>query len=247
MKFYKIEGDIDFYNELKNEDDLSLEKEKVCLISNTPLDYNTFVTLECGHSFNYKPLFFDIMNHKKKFNSMEKIMLRSLEIRCPYCRNIQKSLLPYYENMGIEKVHGVNYFDTKSANNYAKSIYGECCYTGEEKCKSNLVNVLGDKTYCTYHKFLVLQEEAKKNKLEAKKKEKEAKEEAKKKEKEAKEEAKKKEKEAKEEAKKEKDVNMILCKQILKTGKNAGKECLCRVTTINETLCLRHLNKKIEI
>jgi hypothetical protein len=30
-----------------------------------------FVKLNCGHNFNYIPLFNDLVNHKKKFNMME--------------------------------------------------------------------------------------------------------------------------------------------------------------------------------
>ena len=30
-----------------------------------------FVEMSCGHKFNYIPLYYDILNHKKKFNNME--------------------------------------------------------------------------------------------------------------------------------------------------------------------------------
>ena len=116
MVKYNIEGNIDFYDELyksldieennhKTEEDLSL-----CLISNEQLVDKHF-TMECGHKFNYIPLFNDIKSHKQKFNGFEvaKGQLKIDEIRCPYCRNKQKGVLPYYEELLLEKVNGVNY------------------------------------------------------------------------------------------------------------------------------------------
>jgi flagellar biosynthesis GTPase FlhF len=191
---------------------------------------------------------------------MEKNILRVMEIRCPYCRHIQRKLLPYYEDMGVQKVHGVNFYDEslfKNKDSNCSQIIGNCCYQVDGiKCSHTLVYVvecLEGNMYCIYHKFKAIQELEKKKKLDAKKKAKEEKEEAKKKEKEAKEEAKKKEKEAnkeskkkekeanKESKKKEKEADAILCKQILKSGKNAGKECCCKVYK-NENMCLRHWN-----
>jgi hypothetical protein len=116
MNKYSIEGNIDFYDELyksldieenthKTEEDLSL-----CLITKETLVDKHF-TMECGHKFNYIPLFNDIKNHKQKFNGFEvaKCQLKQDEIRCPYCRNKQKGLLPYYEDLLLEKINGVNY------------------------------------------------------------------------------------------------------------------------------------------
>jgi hypothetical protein len=66
--------------------------------------------MNCGHKFNYIPLFKDIDNHKKNFNNMESTSgrLGKNEIRCPYCRKKQTDLLPYYENIGVPKVPGIN-------------------------------------------------------------------------------------------------------------------------------------------
>lgn len=115
MPKYIIEGGIDFFSELykslddnesifKTEDDNNL-----CLITNQLLTVN-YVTMNCGHKFNYIPLFKDIDNHKKNFNNMESSSgrLDKNEIRCPYCRKKQTDMLPYYENMGVPKVPGIN-------------------------------------------------------------------------------------------------------------------------------------------
>lgn len=190
MPKYLIEGAIDFYselyksldeeeNEFKTDDD-----DKLCLITNQPLS-NNFVTMECGHKFNYVPLFKDIENHKKNFNNMEGSTgrLEKNEIRCPYCRKKQKTLLPYYEDMGIPRVMGVNEFyvntykDTKNTYKYDFCDYLTCIphytelsITDESgnyflKCKSVGTHIsleahgtnYGDtKKYCYYHKKIMI-------------------------------------------------------------------------------------------
>ena len=136
MKKYNIEGGIDFFSELyksledeenkfKTEDDNNL-----CLITNQPLT-DKFVTMECGHKFNYIPLFNDLVNHKKKFNNMEGTAthLKNNEIRCPYCRKKTAEVLPYYEDLGLAKVNGVNYIDINTNNvldSYCNGIYKLC-------------------------------------------------------------------------------------------------------------------------
>ena len=120
MKKYKTEGNIDFFNELYksfDEKEETQDDEGKCLITNQLLT-DKFVKLECGHKFNYMPLFNDIKNHKSKFNSLEcsKTMLKENEIRCPYCRKKQSSVLPYYEDLVMEKINGVNHYDSNVSN-----------------------------------------------------------------------------------------------------------------------------------
>ena len=115
LKNYIIEGDIDFYAELYSSLDnkdtpnqLDETNNNVCLITDESLEANS-VTLLCNHKFNYVPLYKDLVNHKKKFNTMESSgALKHGEIRCPYCRHKQQFVLPYYEELGLPKVSGVN-------------------------------------------------------------------------------------------------------------------------------------------
>ena len=110
MQKYKIEGDIDFYAELYGSLDNTHDQQKdnVCLITDEQLEEN-HITLACNHKFNYVPLYKDLVNHKKKFNSMESTgALKHGEIRCPYCRDKHQFVLPYYEELGLPKVSGVN-------------------------------------------------------------------------------------------------------------------------------------------
>ena len=140
MKKYNIEGGIDFFAELyKSLDDeennhKNDEDNKLCLITNKPLT-DKFVEMSCGHKFNYLPLYYDLINHKTKFNNMEgsATRLKHNEIRCPYCRNKSTGLLPYYEELNLPKVSGVNYIDVNynyetdsmPLNNY----YKKCEYS----------------------------------------------------------------------------------------------------------------------
>ena len=113
---YNIENGLNFYETLKQtlalHESEKNEQEGICPISNTPLEAY-FFTFECGHKFNYNPLFKDIYNHKKKYNNLEhgKERLNMNEIRCPFCRKKQTGILPYYSELPFSKVHGVNYID----------------------------------------------------------------------------------------------------------------------------------------
>jgi len=112
MDKYNIEGNIDFFAELYkslDEDDNLNEESNLCLITDQPLT-DKFVQLQCGHKFNYSPLFLDIKNHKQKFNHLEggTTQLKINEIRCPYCRHKHEGILPYYPELGFPKINGVN-------------------------------------------------------------------------------------------------------------------------------------------
>lgn len=241
MKKYKTEGNIDFFNELyksldEKEDTFKTEDdEDKCLITNQPLT-DKFVKLDCGHKFNYIPLFNDIKNHKAKFNSMEgqSTLLKQNEIRCPYCRKKQTSVLPYYDDLLIEKITGVNYYDTNASN--LGCIYSQngCQFkfvykysdgtTKEFSCfQKHLYNFEDGKQYCFHHhdvmkKNLIkkqnqkIKEDIKKAKIEELNKAKEEKQKAKEELNKAKEEKKilKEElKKAKEELKKAKEAKKI--------------------------------------
>ncbi len=273
MPKYSIEGNLDFYAELYKSLDESGDNKIIngdeknndncCLITNLPLT-ECYVKLECGHSFNYVPLFKDLVNRKNKLAAMDTQILKANEIRCPYCRNKESTLLPYYENMGVDKVHGVNFIDeskiiakTKCASSYFSGI---CNYKdGALCCQHTYVTTFEDgKDYCYTHarflerkavkdKILKKKEEEKAKKMEEKLKEKEEK----KKEKDS---AKQKLKEEKEEkkvlAKAQKsstDENVVIfsengCTQILKTGNRKGQMCGCKIKSGDS--CSRHTKKE---
>jgi hypothetical protein len=133
MTKYNIEGGIDFYAELYKSLDIeeNLEEDKnICLITNQPLT-DKHIIMSCGHKFNYIAIYKDIINHKQKFNKMEggNGRLNTNQIRCPYCRKKQDTLLPYYEELGLAKVNGVNFYDPtveQTSNHYNKG--NKCAY-----------------------------------------------------------------------------------------------------------------------
>jgi hypothetical protein len=264
---YIIQGGLDFYKELNNSlnDNIELYNEdQKCLITQNELT-EFYVKLNCGHKFNYGPLYKDIYNFKKKFNNMEKsgFKLKINEIRCPYCRKVQSELLPYHEILPYPKEHGVNYLDPNKNECLNKCVLSnhQCEYeqistdtsgnTFVEKCyhygyvqyklkeKYNLT-----KKYCFQHKNAVLKE------LKEKEKEK----------------IKMEKMLLKEELKKLKEINKVnkkslkgtnenviitdnlnevdnsVCIQILKTGNRKGLTCSTNI--YKDCLCKRHFNLK---
>ena len=257
---YKIEGNIDFFSELYKSLDEEDNKHKVesdnnlCLITNQQL-IDKFVELNCGHKFNYIPLYNDIYNHKKKFNNMEgsSSSLKTNEIRCPYCRKKQLGVLPYYSELVSEKTNGVNWYDdTQVLNNiYSKEkhIYnfGKCEFimpiTTSISSSNNVIHSTcpisyvtklecDNKTYCwTHNRFMI-----KKFEKEKKEKEKEAQKKLKK-------EAKQKEKEDKKAQAKMKKAE---AKESLKKSKKQSKDLILSITDVEEENVVISINPQTE-
>jgi hypothetical protein len=148
-----------FYNELYKllDNDSDTESDDKCLISDETL-VDKFVKLPCGHSFNYIPLYNDIKNHKTKFNHMEASSgrLNTHEIRCPYCRSIHTSLLPYYEDLGLAKINGVNCLEPTHNISDPLKACTFVCHAPENPTNclctyKNTVNFFDKKMYCYYH------------------------------------------------------------------------------------------------
>jgi hypothetical protein len=232
---YAIEGNINFFEELykslDDKEDAAKDENNLCLISGNSLVDN-FVTLDCKHKFNYVPLYKDLLNYKEKYNSMEACRIKSNQIRCPYCRNIQNKLLPYLEISGVNKVHGINFWDADFELIHSTKIIhpghvwtiGKCSFYPEgsehPECASKCVTVFfGDtKTYCSSHLSHMIKDSKKK-------------------------------KTSKPYVKKTKTTvvsnnseNVVLssgtCKQLLKTGTRKGYPCCAKTHALQ--FCLRH-------
>ena len=117
---YIIEGGLNFYKELEKSllDDNNIinndSDENTCLITKEPLD-NNHIELKCKHKFNFLPLYLEVKKQKKNVNHSESTRLSINQIKCPYCRNIQHKLLPFYGSHEIsmasniiEPIYGVN-------------------------------------------------------------------------------------------------------------------------------------------
>jgi len=155
MSKYIIEGNINFQEELyKLLDEDSENEDELCQITGLHLK-DKYVTLECKHHFNYDALYNEICKQKFEFktydpNTLAKKDLQKFRdskldyfIKCPYCRNIQFTILPYYEELELEKIYGINSLDKtlpntvimhNPSNNYtypyqSNSHYGNPTYT----------------------------------------------------------------------------------------------------------------------
>jgi len=165
---YNIEDGFNFYDELNKSLDDDIEYENTCLISGQQLDKYYF-KMDCGHKFNYEPLFKEIIIQKFIFKTYfggltneERIKLKgsNMFIKCPYCRSLQSNLLPYYEDIGVSKVYGVNtidteyYFNTLGISNMTFNKYnkiftiGKKCDFQEYITNTDISNNITSKKFC---------------------------------------------------------------------------------------------------
>jgi len=152
MSKYTIEGNINFKEELnKLLDEDSENEDELCQITGLPLK-DKHVVLECNHHFNYDALYNEIYKQKYEFKTYEpnslsnknlqKFRESSLDyfIKCPYCRNIQFTLLPYYKELDLTELYGINSLDKTLPNTIIMPCY---------KPKQDFVNP----HYCKFHGF----------------------------------------------------------------------------------------------
>ena len=86
---FVFENDFDFKSEMQKIDEPSTN---TCLISGNPLIDKC--VLDCNHVYNYDSIFTEIYNQKMNPKFKNDIRLKDNELKCPYCRKIQKGLLP---------------------------------------------------------------------------------------------------------------------------------------------------------
>jgi len=225
---FLVEDNINFYDEI-NKDEYENEDENKCLITFQDLTED-YVELKCKHKFNYEPLFKDILNHKTKFNKLERKYLLTNEIRCPYCRTVHKMLLPTNEK--FPKIHGVNYINDEVLlfNNSQKDylwIQSNCEYSKEHPLSNKMCETCDNKTVayinifklylCIDHKneyhynYLLKKQQLKK-------------------------EQEKKIKEEKKLSKKKEKENIPKCSKIIKNGNQ------CSFKSVKDGLCTKHYN-----
>ena len=193
MLRYTIEGNINFQDELYKLLDIdSDDEDKLCQITGVQLT-DKHVILECNHHFNYDALYKEIYNQKYKFRTYDigtltqqnKVKFKDSKldyyIKCPYCRNIQFTILPYYKELGLKEIYGINSLDktlpnsivicgsscnvssfSHSHDNYTYKLYGKifkkgsCCEKinsfGDE-CPHIYVTLISETqlSYCKHH------------------------------------------------------------------------------------------------
>ena len=109
-----------------NDSDNGSSADNECLISKEKLD-DTMIKLECGHAFNYEPLYNEIVKQKSGYRASEIVKLQTNQIKCPYCRNIQNKILPYASFLNLKKAAGVN-----SPAKW-QMLNDRCCYSNNNK------------------------------------------------------------------------------------------------------------------
>ena len=143
----EIIGENNFFTELMisicEENNIQEETQERCLITNEPLG-KIHIALDCGHKFNYEPLLNEVIQQKKKGNTLESQRLRVNQIKCPYCRRIQSKLLPNLKD--TFEVYGVNY-----PKKYCMELF-KCNYVFKSgKRKGELCNKGCNEEMCTQH------------------------------------------------------------------------------------------------
>ena len=142
---YEVENglDLNFFAALKTMQPAqpAQSEHDDCLISSTPL--NAFhVVLECGHKFNYEPLYQEVLRQKGRIgmhNYYEKIGTH--QIKCPYCRTMTNQLLPYIgPHPLIKRLSGVN-------SPAHVCMPGIAC----SRCKANAFYEHDSNLYCLRH------------------------------------------------------------------------------------------------
>lgn len=105
MVKYSIEGNIDFFKELNeiqnNESDTINDDKNECLLTGEKLRPDSVILL-CGHRFNYKPLFTEVVMQKCSFLP----------------KNIASSIVASYVNLsGSNANYGINVINTNTTPN----------------------------------------------------------------------------------------------------------------------------------
>lgn len=218
---YNIEGGIDFYAELnKTEDTVEDNTTNKCLITRLPLTEGS-VKMECGHEFNYLPLYNELVHQLKPSICG---YAKSGRIICPYCRHSQQTFLPF--NFAYKPVIGVNVYPAKHIKPELLELCAEttspipCNLAALRNCHYKIYKLPSGEHCCETHKIIalsIIKQKELHNAFLTKKAGAEAKE-----------------------AKKKAKLNAVCCTQLLKSGIRKGQQCGCKKVIQGTTFCSRH-------
>jgi len=88
-----FEDGFDFKKELHE----PMQETSGCLITGNPVVDEC--KLKCNHTYNYDAIFTEVYNQKINPKFKNDVHLKDNELKCPYCRKIQKALLPEREKV----------------------------------------------------------------------------------------------------------------------------------------------------
>jgi len=151
---------LEYFKMCLNDDDEEMydddyKNSKTCLISSERL-VDKYITLPCGHKFNYIPIFNEVYNQKCIVNHKEISRVPHRCIKCPYCRNICNGILPYRENIISDKIEGVNWPLKYAIKNEVCSYVFMSGKKKGIKCNNSCVD-----KYCSKHETIGLKMEEK--------------------------------------------------------------------------------------
>jgi len=151
MNFYEI-----LLEELSNtkvDSNEDTNEKTICLITKEKLQDN-FITLDCGHRFNYVALYHELLKQKTNTNLLEIVSIKINETKCPYCRQITPKILPFIDISGVKVIKGVT-----SPKTFAMKL-NDCEWiflNGKKKgtqCKCSAIKT-NTGTYCKLHETIV--------------------------------------------------------------------------------------------
>ena len=196
-KYYVIEGvdsegedcENDFFNKLKcmtqcNESIENVNIDTCCLLTKEALN-DIHVTLNCGHKFNYIPLYKEVVIQKTSAGIMttngfyNSCTLRLNEMKCPYCRRVQDKLLPFFNYDDIKRLRGVNgpeslCMKARMCEHIETSNKRKNKNTKKETssaCECTAIHVVNGAYYCKKHCELQQQEQEQEQEQQEKKEE----------------------------------------------------------------------------
>jgi hypothetical protein len=158
MSFYDILLEELSHNPNNPNNPNNSNQDDICLITKEPLQDN-FITLDCGHKFNYLSLYNELLKQKANTNYFEIINIKINETKCPYCRQITPKILPYIDMNGVKIVKGVT-----SPKTYSMKL-NDCQWiflNGKKKgiqCKCSAIKTENG-VYCKLHETIVLKKKS---------------------------------------------------------------------------------------
>jgi len=121
---------------------------KICHITFEPLEKD-YILLACEHTFNYNAIFKEVCIQKTVVNKKEIQRVPKYSIKCPYCRHVQKGILPYRKP--YEAIWTVN---TPKSKEYI--MKKECKYIfSSGKNKGNACSKKSKNEHCPRHQKIV--------------------------------------------------------------------------------------------
>ena len=159
---YSSEECSDFYNELNhitkdklnNDGRVCKVTEPMCCITHQPLTKH-FVKLDCGHVFNYEPLYKSLSASTKQ---QPTYFINQLpQISCPYCRNNTPWLLPFHKDLPFKRKAHVNVSYSMPVYSKARNCSKRGCkYLGAELGEIDKQQYNDTNIYCYTHMCTVL-------------------------------------------------------------------------------------------